>query len=114
MTVEIHDDHFPQDCDDDEWIAAVTKRGWVILTKDKRIRKRTGHLQALKHARSAAFVLTSGGMSAEGMAATFARARTAMVNRVRKYTRPLIVTVAAAGGLTVIHGKRRGSVRRQK
>lgn len=38
-TVEVMDDHFPDVSDDSEWIVAVTQRGWVILTKDKRIRR---------------------------------------------------------------------------
>jgi predicted nuclease of predicted toxin-antitoxin system len=32
--IEIHDSHFAQDAADDDWIPEVSRRGWVILTKD--------------------------------------------------------------------------------
>lgn len=37
--VEFHDDHFSQDAEDVEWIPKVSENGWVILTKDKHIRR---------------------------------------------------------------------------
>lgn len=43
-------DHYPhdaQDIPDQEWIAEGCRRGWVLLTKDKRIRFRTEELAAL-------------------------------------------------------------------
>src|SRR5437899_2965793 len=39
-TVEIHDDHFPPDAKDEVWLTEVGRRGWVVLTKDDRIRYR--------------------------------------------------------------------------
>lgn len=38
-TVEVHDDHFPQTTPDVEWLAEVGRRGWVVLSKDERIRR---------------------------------------------------------------------------
>ena len=35
-----HDDVFPQDTDDEVWLAEAGKRGWVVLMKDDRIRYR--------------------------------------------------------------------------
>jgi uncharacterized protein with PIN domain len=37
--VEIHDDHFEQDAEDTLWLADVGRLGWVVLTKDKAIRR---------------------------------------------------------------------------
>jgi len=31
-TVEIHDDHFEQDIEDEDWLREVGKRNWVVLT----------------------------------------------------------------------------------
>jgi hypothetical protein len=31
------DDHFAQDADDSDWIPDVAARGWVIVTRDRRI-----------------------------------------------------------------------------
>ena len=41
-TVELHDDHFEETTKDSVWTPDVTARGWVILTKDKNIRRRGG------------------------------------------------------------------------
>lgn len=43
-------DHYPDDAQDvldQDWIAEGCRRGWVLLTKDKRIRYRTAELAAL-------------------------------------------------------------------
>ncbi|MEZ5614602.1 MAG: hypothetical protein R3E35_05245 [Rhodocyclaceae bacterium] len=40
-TVEVHDNHFPQTTPDVDWLAEVGRRGWVVLSKDDRIRPAT-------------------------------------------------------------------------
>ena len=45
--MEIHDDHFAPDTPDTVWLAEVGARGWVVLTKDSRIRRHPLELQAL-------------------------------------------------------------------
>ncbi len=39
ISVKAHDDHFPQNALDIDWLPEVGKRGWVIITKDARIGK---------------------------------------------------------------------------
>ncbi|MDF5722835.1 MAG: hypothetical protein PUP91_20630 [Rhizonema sp. PD37] len=41
ITVEIHDDHFHKSAQDVDWVPEIGKRGWVVLTKDANIGKRT-------------------------------------------------------------------------
>ncbi|MGH7152226.1 MAG: hypothetical protein ACREIU_16085 [Planctomycetota bacterium] len=36
--VEVHDEHFARDARDEEWLGEVGRRGWVVPTKDQRIR----------------------------------------------------------------------------
>jgi uncharacterized protein with PIN domain len=102
--VELHDDHFPTDCGDDEWIAKVTARDWIVLTKDRRIRNRGGHLDALRRAGAIAFILTS----ADTTGAENARALVQALDRMRriaaKYARPVIATVSLSGHVTVVEG----------
>jgi PIN like domain len=45
--VELHDDHFSQDAQDQVWLAEAGKRGWVVLTKDKHLRYRAVETNAL-------------------------------------------------------------------
>ena len=55
-TVHIHDDHFAPDEQDAVWISDVGKRGWVVLTKDSRIRYRETERVAVAQAGVPLFV----------------------------------------------------------
>jgi predicted nuclease of predicted toxin-antitoxin system len=70
-TVELHDDHFAQTTPDSTWIPEVTSRGWVILTKDKNIRRSKGEREDVLTAGARVFTLTSGNMNGAGMAKAF-------------------------------------------
>jgi len=48
LFVEIHDDHFARDEEDRIWLRAVGERGWVVLTKDQRLRYRPLKIAALR------------------------------------------------------------------
>jgi hypothetical protein len=55
-----HRDHFPHDAPDPSWIEKVARRGWVIVTRDKAIRRRPAELAAYATAAACLFALTSG------------------------------------------------------
>jgi PIN like domain len=38
LTVQRHDDHFQPETPDEVWLAAVGARGWIALTRNRRIR----------------------------------------------------------------------------
>ena len=57
ISVEGHGDHFLDDAKDEDWIVEVGKRGWVVLTHDKRIRYKPNELAAVKAAGIAMLVL---------------------------------------------------------
>jgi len=59
LSVEVHDDHFPQDALDPEWLRAVGERNWVVVTRDERIRYRVAEKQAIRRAKVRAFVLAA-------------------------------------------------------
>jgi len=40
LRVEVHDDHFADDCADEDWLPAVGRYGWVVITRDLKIRYR--------------------------------------------------------------------------
>lgn len=65
-------DHYPDDASDipdEQWIAEGCANGWILLTKDKRIRYRTGELEALQGGHL--FCLTSGNLDIAEMTRTF-------------------------------------------
>lgn len=69
--VEIHDDHFPPHARDQDWLIEVGRRSWVVLMKDKRIRRVRIEREALLTAGVRAFVLTSGNLTGPEMAEVF-------------------------------------------
>jgi predicted nuclease of predicted toxin-antitoxin system len=70
-TVVLHDDEFEQTTPDADWIPEVTARGWVILTKDKNIRRAGGEREDVLKAGARVFTLTSGRMSGQQMSEVF-------------------------------------------
>ena len=70
-----HDDVFSQDVDDEVWLREAGRRGWVVLTRDDKIRYRPGEQQALIEAGTAVFCLNpSKGMTGGDMADAFTAA----------------------------------------
>jgi len=64
LSVEVHDDHFPQDALDPEWLSAVGERNWIVVTRDERIRYNVAEKQAIRRAKVRAFVLAAQGRNA--------------------------------------------------
>lgn len=99
--VEAHDDHFRQDEPDESWIPNVALRGWVILTKDKNIRRRAGEREAVVTAAARIITLTSGNMKGEAMADLFTRNLAAMEQLAATQPAPF-VAVLGPGGVQVV------------
>jgi predicted nuclease of predicted toxin-antitoxin system len=71
LSVEIHDDHFARDEEDRVWLRSIGERGWVVLTKDQRLRYRPLELAALRASNARVFVLTAGNLRGAEIAAVF-------------------------------------------
>lgn len=67
VTVHLHDDHFDQNVEDQDWLAAVGEFGWVVLTKDKWIRRRQLERDALLAADLKVFCFMSGNVPFDEM-----------------------------------------------
>lgn len=70
--VVVHDDSYPQSTLDADLLREVGAKGWVFVTKDKRIRRRPNELEALRNAGVRAFVVTAGNLSGPEVAALLA------------------------------------------
>lgn len=78
-------DHYPNDAQrvpDADWIAEGCRRGWVLLTKDKRIRYRTDELTALD---GHLFCLVGGNARVEQMAGRLLAAIPAITRAVARH-----------------------------
>jgi hypothetical protein len=77
-------DFYPQDAQeigDAQWIADGCRRGWTLLTKDRRIRYRTDELSALT--RGHLFCLADGNVTLDQIAQRFLDAMPAIHRAVR-------------------------------
>ena len=101
-TVEIHDDHFAPDAKDEDWLVEVGKRGWIVLTKDDRIRYRATERTALASARVRAFVLTSSQLQGTEMAAAFVKALPRIKRLIANHTPPFIARISRSGNVSIL------------
>ena len=101
-TLHIHDDHFPPDAKDQDWLAEVGQHGWIVLTKDHRIRYRQVERRALIKAGVAAFILTSGDLQGEEMAQIFVKALPRIERFLQKYAKPFIAKIAKDGSISML------------
>ncbi len=74
LVVKIHDDHFARDEEDSVWLRVVGERGWIIFTKDQKLRYRPLEIAALRASRARVFVLTAGNLRGGEIAAVFVSA----------------------------------------
>lgn len=102
QTVHVHDEHFPPNAKDVEWLTFAGQRGWVVLTKDERIRYRAIEQRALTQSSVAAFILTARGLTGPDMAAIFVRALPQIRRFVAKYRPPFIASIGRGGAVTLV------------
>lgn len=100
--VRVHTDFFSQDALDEVWIPDVAGRGWVILTKDKNIRRRHGEREAALLAEARIFTLSSGNLRGADMAARFVQHLDAITQTALALEPPFLVVVSA-DGLEVVY-----------
>ena len=100
--VFLHDDYFAQDVVDEEWLAEVGTRGWIVLTKDKMIRRRTIEREALLNANVKAFFFMSGNIPFAEVAQIIARALPAIQKFIAKHEPPFIAGIYKDASVTMI------------
>jgi predicted nuclease of predicted toxin-antitoxin system len=47
VTVERHADHYAPDTPDEEWLETAGRRGWIVLTHDRRMRYKPNERNAV-------------------------------------------------------------------
>lgn len=114
ICVELLHEHFDLATPDTAWLTEVGRRGWVVLTKDERIRRRRIEMDALLAANVAAFVLTSGNLTGAGMALAFASAWPRIQKTVRDYASPFVAAVDAGGHVRLLSVAVRHAARRRE
>jgi hypothetical protein len=82
--------------DDVEWLPAIGERGWVLLTKDKDIRRRPLEIETILNAGVRAFVLTATELRREEQAAIFVKAMP-KIHRICRRPGPFIYNITRMG-----------------
>ena len=80
-TVEVHLDHFNGDAPDTDWIPEVARRNWVLITKDKNIRRNPLERAAYVSAGLRGFVATGQDMSGVDLGDLLVRRLDGMLRR---------------------------------
>ncbi len=96
-TVAVHDDHFPQDAPDGLWLAEAGRQGWIVLTKDRRIRYRRNELMAAQEAGVRLFVLTAGQLTGAEVGTAFAGALESIYRLAAEEPAPFVARVNRNG-----------------
>ena len=92
-----HREHFDDDMPDPEWLTEVGQHGWIVLTRDQRIRNRPNELRAAREARLHVFALTSGNLSAAETVEIVLAAWPAMRRAVANTEPPMFWSITRGG-----------------
>jgi len=102
VQVEIHDDHFPQNAQDEDWISEVGKKGWVVLTKDDRLRYRPAALDAYRRHKVRVFIFGTGEMKAQEMADAFVKALPKISRFALTKAAPFFARISRSGSVSIL------------
>lgn len=95
--VERSTSHFPKGTDDGTWLSLAGSKGWIVLTRDKRIRYRRLERLALQAAGVRAFVFTGGNVTLSDTAAILATALPAIREICAREPGPVIYHLGRTG-----------------
>ena len=101
LSVKIHDDHFARDEEDRVWLKTVGEQGWVVLTKDQRLRYRPLEIAALRASNARVFVLTAGNLRGFEIAAVFHAALPRICKVLHSHQGPFVASVSQSGNVTI-------------
>ncbi|MBX9601677.1 MAG: hypothetical protein K2X35_11750 [Bryobacteraceae bacterium] len=97
LAVEIHDDHFRRDEEDSVWLTKVGQQGWVVFTKDQRLRYRPLEIAALRSSGARVFILVAGNLRGAEIASVFVTALPVIYRTLESHEGPFIARIAKSG-----------------
>jgi hypothetical protein len=97
-----HNDQFEHDTPDDIWLSAAADKGWLVVTRDQRIRYRANELAAMRRARLHVFVFTQGGLTGAETGGILVRCHAAMIRHAAQVTAPAFFSLTRSGEVNVL------------
>lgn len=107
LKVEVHDDHFPPDTADEDWLREVGRRGWVVLTTDKRIRSRALERAALLEAKVQTIFLPSKNFRPDEIGIAIAKSVRRFLRFLDANPPPLLARMGRDGRCEILERRRR-------
>ncbi len=92
----LYGERIAQTIDDEVWLRRAGGEGWIVLVKDKKIRRRPHELQAIRDSAAKVFCLTSGSITGQEMANIVLKHANRMVARSRRKG-PFIYALSEGG-----------------
>ena len=103
LKVVLHDDEFPQTAADEDWLQAVSQKGWVIVTGDKATTTSPLFLQRLSRSNARVFVLMElNGESAEGKASCILKWHSKIAELVSMSKSPALWCISKQGSVRAV------------
>ena len=96
-----HGQHFSPGTEDTTWLPLVGQNGWLLVTKDKKIRYNELEKTAVLHHRVREFYFSSGNYSGTEMAEILVAALPGMAKICRKHDPPFIASIAKSGSVNL-------------
>jgi PIN domain-containing protein len=93
-------EHFPGWADID-FLPRIAAEGWILLTKDKNIRRRPIEVETILNSEVRAFVLTASNLRSDEMAALLIRARR-KIERICQQRGPFIFNITSMGNVAQV------------
>jgi hypothetical protein len=91
---------FPFGTPDETWLHGCGTRGWIVLTRDQRIRRRVLERDAIRQSGAAVFALTAGEATAAETAEVIVRLLPKLANFAVSEAKPFLVTFGLTGHLS--------------
>ncbi len=89
----MHLDHFGEDTPDEVWLPFVGASGWVVLTKDKGIRRKAWEREKVLSAKVRLFTLSTVNMTGDEMIQAYLANRARIARFLRNHPPPFIAVV---------------------
>jgi len=96
-TVYVHDEIFDPGTSDETWLRRAGGEGWLVLTKDRRIRYRRNEHHAARRWKVGVFVIIAKNLTGMGMAGALASALPNMRRFVAENAVPFIASITRDG-----------------
>lgn len=97
ISCEVHDRHLSPNAPDEDWVELCSKKGWIAVTKDTRLRKNPIIVQTIKASDAGIFVFKVKGLKMKEQAELLAEFYPKIVRYYLDAKRPFLASISQQG-----------------